>query len=121
MLWWLIGTWLTSGVLIPVWWLLSGAGRYLPFRSPSTKHPVGGSARAPNSKRAIPNWGHLGRLTHDELAKLPGMGVSAAFEIARRADLADTDRRVAQARADHAEAARDAECQRADSERARAD
>jgi hypothetical protein len=61
MLWWFIGAWVASGLLIPVLWLLSMAGRWV-FVRPSidmqaTEVPV----PPPNRKRATASRGHMGR------------------------------------------------------------
>lgn len=68
MLWWLIGAWVASGPLIPVLWLLSMACRNVLVRPSNDKQ----AARAPtppsNSKRAIPNRGHMGRFLLSGLA-----------------------------------------------------
>jgi hypothetical protein len=62
MLWWLIDIWLASGLLIPIFWLLSLAGQYLPFRSSNINHVTERSAHGPTNKHAGPNRGRFRRL-----------------------------------------------------------
>ena len=62
MLWWLIGAWVASGLLVPALWLLSMAGHGVFVRS---SHKIQAEAAAPSScpssKRTSWNHGRLGR------------------------------------------------------------
>ena len=72
MLWWLIGGWVASGLLIPTLWLLSVAGHGFFVRS---SHDIQEEAAAPSpppsSKRTRRNRGHIGRFL---LSGLVGVG-----------------------------------------------
>jgi hypothetical protein len=61
MLWWLIGAWVASGILIPVLWLLSGAGRSVVVRSSNGKQATGALTPPPDNMRATSNRRHMGR------------------------------------------------------------
>ena len=61
MLWWVIGAWVATGLLIPVLWLLSIARRSVFVRSSNEMQVTGAPAPPPNMKRATANRGHLGR------------------------------------------------------------
>lgn len=71
MLWWLVGMWLASGLVIPILWLLGVAGgRVFPGRPKAT--PVMGSpAPTPKRVRATPRRSRIGRFS---LAGLVGIG-----------------------------------------------
>ena len=60
MLWWLIGAWVATGLLIPVLWLLSMACRSVFVRSSNEMQATGAPAPPPNRKRATANRGHMG-------------------------------------------------------------
>ena len=72
MLWWLIGAWVASGLLIPALWLLSLAGHGVFVRS---SHDLQASGTAPppppSSKRTSWNRGQIGRFL---LCGLVGVG-----------------------------------------------
>ena len=71
MLWWLIGIWVASGLLIPVLWLLSITGRRCLIRSSNDGQAPGASAPLLDSKPATLNRGQMGRFL---LAGLAGAG-----------------------------------------------
>jgi hypothetical protein len=68
MLCWLIGAWVASGLLIPVLWLLSMAGRSALIRSSDDMQAPGASAPFLDSKPAILNRGRMGRFLLSGLA-----------------------------------------------------
>ena len=68
MLWWLIGAWVASGLLIPVLWLLSMAGRRTLIRSSNDVQAPGASAPLLDSKPATLNRGQMGRFLLSGLA-----------------------------------------------------
>jgi hypothetical protein len=61
MLWWFIGAWVASGLLVPALWLLSVAGRRVFVRSSIDMQATEVPLPPPNSKRATANRGHMGR------------------------------------------------------------
>ena len=61
MLWWLIGAWVASGLLIPLLWLLSMAGRRVFVRSSNDMQDTEVPVPPPNRTRATANRGHVGR------------------------------------------------------------
>lgn len=61
MLWWVIGAWVATGLLIPVLWLLSMACRSVFVRSSNEMQTTGAPAPPPNRKGATANRGHTGR------------------------------------------------------------
>ena len=68
MLWWLIGAWVASGLLIPVLWLLSIAGRRALTRPSNHVQAPGASARLLDSKQATLNSNRIGRFLLSGLA-----------------------------------------------------
>jgi hypothetical protein len=68
MLWWLIGAWIASGLLIPVLWLLSMAGRRALIRSSNDVKTPEASATFLDSKPATLHRGQMGRFLLSGLA-----------------------------------------------------
>ncbi len=71
MLWWLVGMWLASGLVIPLLWLLGVAGRRVFPGRPKATPVVGSPAPPPKGVRATPRQSRIGRFS---LAGLVGIG-----------------------------------------------
>ena len=83
MLWWLVCTWLASGFLIPILWLLSVVGRRVLLRWSNDVQEPRASAPPPNSKRATRNRRRIGRLL---LSGLAGVGAAILLFIGSFSD-----------------------------------
>jgi len=71
MLWWLVGMWLASGLVIPLLWLLSAAGRWVSPGQRKATPVMGSPSPPPKGVRATPRRTRIGRFS---LAGLAGIG-----------------------------------------------
>jgi hypothetical protein len=71
MLWWLIGMWLASGLVIPVLWLAGVAGRRIVSGLSNAMRAKSAPVPSPNGVRTLPKRSRVGRFS---LAGLVGIG-----------------------------------------------